>query len=470
MATALEISARINSMRYKDIPQQAVANAKVAMLDTLGVMLAGSHQDATGLLLRIPGMAEQGPSLVFGHKLRTSALNAALINGLSAHALDFDDVNIAMGGHPSAPILPALLALSDMTAETTGRDLITAFVAGFETETRIARGVNFHHYEKGWHPTATLGIFGAVAACTRLLNLPVERTATAIAIAASLASGIKANFGTMTKPLHIGHCARNGLFAALLAKEGFTANPFALEHQHGFLNVFNGLGNYSIDKVLAEWALPLDIERPGPGIKLYPCCGSAHTSIDGMLTLVAQHDIDARQVERVTARIHARRLAHINRPNPRSELDAKFSVQYCLARCLLERRVVMSHFEGDAFKDPAARALMGRIAIESYVNPPPDQGDHYAVDLQVVLKSGDQFSLRQERPLGRRPEEPTPRERLNTKFDSCAQMVINNESASSIRLAIETLEEIVSVRSAISDAAEEGTLGFQHPCLSGHAG
>jgi 2-methylcitrate dehydratase PrpD len=458
--TASEIGARVSRIAYADLSQQAVTNAKVAILDTLGVMLAGSQEKAAKCLMRVPGMAEKGPSLIFGYKLRSSALNAALVNGLSAHAIDFDDVNIALGGHPSAPMLPALLALAD-TAATTGQDLITAFVAGFETETRIARGVNFHHYEKGWHPTATLGIFGAAAACTRLLNLSAESTAIAIAIASSLASGIKANFGTMTKPLHVGHCARNGLFAALLAKEGFTANPLALDHSQGFFNVFNGLGNYSTDKIFSDWAQPLDIERPGLGIKLYPCCGSAHASIDGMLSLAEKYNIDPQQVDRVTAKIHARRLAHINRPDPESALDAKFSVQYCLARCLLERRVVVDHFGNEAFLDPSAKALMSRIVVEPYVNPPPDQGDHYAVHLQVTLKSGERLFLTQERPLGRRPEEPTPRERLNAKFDSCARIALDDHSSDDLRATIERLESVSSIRDSISRIAENGARSLQ---------
>jgi len=162
-----------------------VANAKVAILDTLGVMLAGSQEEAPRRLLRVPRRGPR-PSLVLGHDLRVSVLNAALVNGVSAHALDFDDVKIALGGHPSAPVVPALLALADVV-EVAGTELITAFVAGFETATRIARAVNFHPYEKGWHPTATLGVFGAAAAAPRLMKLDNGQVAAALAIA-SLAS------------------------------------------------------------------------------------------------------------------------------------------------------------------------------------------------------------------------------------------------------------------------------------------
>src|SRR6202007_1124339 len=157
--------------------------------------------------------------------------------------------------HPSVPILPGLFALAD-AMPVSGRDFLAAYVAGFETETRIARAVNFHHYDKGWHPTATLGIFGATAAASRLLELTQDQTATALAIAASFSSGLKANFGTMTKPLHVGHGTRNGLFAALMVREGFTANPAALEAKQGFLDVFNGPGTYNVERMLSGWYSP----------------------------------------------------------------------------------------------------------------------------------------------------------------------------------------------------------------------
>ena len=172
MEVTKELARRIGAIRYEDLPRQVVENAKIAILDTIGVTLAGSREDCATLLMRVPGMTDPGPSLVFGHKLRTSALNAALVNGTSAHALDFDDVNIALGGHPSAPLVPALFALAD-TVEASGKDLIAAFVAGFETTTRVARSVNLHHYEKGWHPTVTLGVFGVAAAAPKTPSVAV---------------------------------------------------------------------------------------------------------------------------------------------------------------------------------------------------------------------------------------------------------------------------------------------------------
>jgi len=250
MHLADELSRRSAALRFEDLPPQAVHSAKVGILDTIGVTVAGSLEPAARILGRVIAPAG-GASLVFGTAERTSALDAALINGTAAHALDFDDCNNTLGGHPSAPILPALFALGEVL-DCTGKEFIAAYVAGFETETRIARGVHFHHYEKGWHPTATLGVFGAAAASCHLLGLDRAKTAQALAIAASLASGIKANFGTMTKPLHVGHTARSGLFAAMLAlrnahhlrvhdrvevREGDLLAPFDEPRFHGAVDL-----------------------------------------------------------------------------------------------------------------------------------------------------------------------------------------------------------------------------------------
>src|SRR5690606_26237680 len=199
-----------------------------------------------------------------------------------------------------------------------------------------ALDVHFHHYMKGWHPTATLGVFGCAAACARLMGLPDERVAVALAIAASLASGIKANFGTMVKPLHVGQCARNGLLAALLARDGFTAGDRPFEHKQGYFNVFNGEGHYDADRILPAWANPLDIVKPGIAIKQYPCCGSTHPALDVALHLARKHKPEPDEIERVDVWTHTRRLEHTNRPAPQSDLDAKFSVQYCVARALVD--------------------------------------------------------------------------------------------------------------------------------------
>jgi 2-methylcitrate dehydratase PrpD len=427
MTIATELAGLICDVTFAALPAEAVHWARVGILDTVGVTLAGAAEPCAVLVRRVASPA-QGRALLFGTALRTAPAEAAWVNGTASHALDFDDCSNTLGGHPSAPVLPALFALADETART-GRDFITAYVAGFEAETRIARAVNFHHYEKGWHPTATLGVFGAAAACASLLRLTPGQTATALAIAASFSSGLKANFGTMTKPLHVGQSSRNGLTAALLARAGFTASHDAFEHGQGFFRVFNGDGNFAPDAVLHNWAQPLDIVAPGIAIKQYPCCGSTHPAIDAMLWLVEQYALTPDNVERVVSRTHQRRLRHTNRPHPRSALDAKFSVQYCLARALLDRRVVLSQFEGTAHDDPRVRELMARIEAVPQPERVPDDAEHFGADVEVFTRDGQHFAHSVTRPLGRTSTNPLPQLQLEAKFLDCARRSVTGDAA-----------------------------------------
>ena len=444
MPFALELAKRITALRYDDLPPTAVYWAKVGILDTVGVTLAG-NSDPSARIVNGVLAAAPGPALVFGSDKRVGALDAALINGTAAHALDFDDCNNTLGGHPSAPMLSALFALAEQNGAS-GRDFIAAYVAGFETETKISLGVNFYQYTRGWHPTTTIGVFGAAAACARLLCLSDERTATALAIAASFASGIKSNFGTMVKPLHIGHCARDGLFAALLARDGYTASPVAFEHKQGYFEVFNGAGNYDAAKILPAWGKPWDIVEPGIAIKQYPCCGSTHPAIDAMLMLVRQHDLKPQQVERIDSWTHARRLAHTNRPDPQSTFDAKFSAQYCLARALTDRKVVIGHFEGDTYRDKMIRDLLPRIHVAAYSSAQFPADNHYGAEVKVTLRGGAMLTQKVEQPFGRTSNNPLPPELLKEKFVNCALRVLPEFSVTQLHAAIERFEQFDDVR------------------------
>lgn len=454
MSFATELSNKINDLQYSALPPEAVHWAKVGILDTVGVTIAGAQEDATRIVLGVSG-SSSGPSLVFGHARRIGALDAALVNGTASHALDFDDCNNTLGGHPSVPILPALFALADETGAS-GKDFIAAYVAGFETECKLSMVVNFYQYTRGWHPTTTIGVFGSAAACAHLLKLSVEQTATALSIAASLAAGVKSNFGTMTKPLHVGHCARSGLFAALLARDGFTAGATAFEHKQGYFEVFNGAGNYDASKAIPAWANPLDITRPGIAIKSYPCCGSTHPAIDCMLELVNQHNLKPEQVARIDSWTHTRRLEHTNRPDPQSYLDAKFSVQYTLARALKDRTVKLEHFEGDNWKDPATRALLPKIHVAPYTTEqfPPD--NHFGAEVKVTLTDGRVVSTKTDQALGRSVDKPLPADMLKAKFDNCAARALSTDNVARLYAAIQDFENAQDVREIAALAAGMG--------------
>src|SRR6185503_876784 len=286
MNTTSMLAEFVAKSRHDDCPEAALEAGRRAILDCLGVMLAGSAEPAARILQQV-ALAEGGLPLatVVGAGRRTGAVWAALCNGTAAHALDYDDTNFALMGHPSAPVLAAALAAGEL-ATADGRAVLHAFLLGFEVETTLAEVINPAHYEHGWHATCTLGTLGAAAAAARLLGLDAGQTRHALAVAASQSSGLKENFGTMTKPFHAGHAARSGVLSALMAREGWTASERALAP-------------------LATLAAPWKILTTGVAVKPYPSCACTHSIIDSALELRRVEGIRPDEVEEVTVGVAA---------------------------------------------------------------------------------------------------------------------------------------------------------------------
>ena len=446
MSIALALARHIAATREEDLPARATAWSRVGLLDTIGVTLAGAREDAPRIVEEVLSAPVGGPSLVFGSRRRIGCLDAALVNGTAAHALDYDNATNTMFGHASATMFPALLAAGEAFGGS-GRALLAAHVVGFEVGARIGRGVNMHHYEKGWHPTSTLGVLAVAASCAHFLRLTEEQAATALAIATSLAAGIKANFGTMTKPLHVGQCARGGLQAALLARKGFTANLEAFEHRQGFLEVFNGSGTYDAQKILEGWGDPFDIVAPGACYKQYPCCASTHAAVDAALDIRGTHGpFDAATIARVESWTSPQRLAHTNRPRPQSALDAKFSVQYCVARALLDGKIVLEHLEGDAHRDARVQQLLSRVHASPSTGDGFERGNHVGAEVKVTLADGRTFSSNVVTPVGRTAANPIPPAAMQLKFENCAARVLPTAQVRNLADAIERVEEFGSIR------------------------
>ena len=446
MSLAQQLAQRITAMRYEDLPPEAVHWCKVAVLDTVGVALAGSVEQAPRSVEEVMGLRpDNGPCLIIGTHRRAAPLDAALVNGTSAHALDFDNTARSLGGHASAVIVPALIAAGE-DCGAGGRDLIVAHAAGFEVGAAIGRCVNPEHSEKGWHPTATIGVFAVTAACARLLKLSAAQTEIALGLATSLAAGTKANFGTMTKPLHAGQCARGGLFAALLAREGFTANPEAFEHKQGFFNVFMGPGHYDASRALEGWG-EWEIVKPGASYKLYPCCYSTHPAVEATLNLARRHGpFDGHKISRIDVRIHPRGLAHTDRPDPKTDLEAKFSVQYCVARAALAGRVVLEHFESDAWREAAMHELLKRTHAAPYTGQLFAADDPMDAEVAITLADGRTLSEKVDRPLGRTSDNPVAPEHLKAKFENCAARVLAPATVAAAYRALDSLERLGSTR------------------------
>lgn len=448
------LSERALGVRLDDVPAEGLATARLALLDTIGVTLAGASEPCTRIAERALGAASRGPASLFGRLGRVSPLDAATINGTASHALDFDDCSNSLGGHPSAPVVPALWALAELEGAS-GAAVLDAYVTGVEVETKIARAVNFHHYEKGWHPTATLGTFGAAAASAKLLKLDAPAFTRALAIACSMASGLKANFGTMTKPFHVGQCARNGLYAALLAREGLSANPGAMEDPQGFLMVFNGAGTFDAERMVDAFAAPFDLMEPGIAFKRHPCCASTHPAVDALLRIMSEHALKASDIAAIRSWTHPRRLRHTNRPNPQSGLDGKFSVQYVLARAALDGSVRLDHFDDASVHDPRVRAFMARIVAEPHPEAVMETTEHFFADVEVTTTSGERFRTYVDRPLGRDRAHPLPPGAIEVKFRDCVAPVIEDDAARAIEAAILALDEQPDIR-AIGETMRAG--------------
>lgn len=444
-ALTRRLAERILSIDAAALTPLAVAQAKMCLLDAVGVTLAGCLEPATRILLRTPGVASApGVSRVFGTAVKTSALDATLVNGTSAHALDYDDFSAIMGGHHTVPLMPALLALGEEHARS-GQDILWSYVVGVEVQIRLARALGFHHYDKGWHPTATIGTFGAAAAVAHLLRLNVAQTATALAIAASMASGLKANFGTMVKPLHAGQCGRNGLLAALLAQRGFDANEFALEHHQGFLNVFNGPGTFDVEKLFTDWGAPLEIEGETIALKQFPCCGSTHPAIAMMFRLMREEGVRAGDVVAIEVMPHARRLRHTDKPWPQTSLEAKFSVQYATARALLDGVVRLRHFEGKAHEEPEIRRLLQLTRAQAHPDMADDAAEQWGAEVAVTLRDGRRLSRRVDQLVGRGGKSAMSREEMWEKFEDCASRTLPHAQMRDVFAMLNGLESIGDV-------------------------
>ncbi len=367
---------------------------------------------------------------------------------MAAHALDYDDGNIVMVGHPSALLVPAVLALGEEVGASL-EDAAVAYAAGYEVIIRVSRGVNTTHYEKGWHPTSTIGVLGVAAAGARLLGLDAERTTLALAIACSMASGIKANFGTMVKALHVGQAVRDGLLAARLAAGGFTANPSAMEAAQGFLNVYNDVGGYDGDAIVALPDGPLEVNRGFNPIKVYPCCASTHSGVRAAQDLRSAHDLVPDEVASVRVLVDAKRMPHTDRPVLQEALSGKFSAQYVVARSLIDGRVGLADFEGDAHLDPATVALMRRVAVVAAVPGGPDNS--FAADVTVTTTSGETF--RKVVDPGADPSLLGSDELLWEKFEDCAGRVLPTGAVSDLTVALHSFPGASDVRSLMRLAA-----------------
>ena len=443
MSFAKDLAERIHAGAPKNLDEACFEWSKRAIIDTVGVALAGAATDTARIPVRVTPVTP-GPCQVIGQPITCDPLNATLLNGTAAHALDFDDMTQNMMGHPSVAILPGLLALGE-SRKSSGTQILEAYLVGFETAGKIGRAVTYAHHDIGWHGTATLGIFAAVAAGAALMKMNAPKIATALSIAASLASGLRTNFGTMTKPLHAGHAGRNAIFALFAAEEGFSANEAAFEKKQGFFDVFLGPDTAKPDLALAAWFHPPEILDPGLCLKLYPSGAHTHPFIEMVRDLTSRHNLAASEIERIDVLSESSRHDHINRPNPKSALDAKWSIHYLIARTLTDGWPRLDHFTDTAVREPKIQELM-RL-VHASPDPALDQNwsDKYGGTVIITTSSGTHHRARIEHMIARGPDNPMRDEEVESKFFDCARRSLAQGQARELYDALNQLSDIPDI-------------------------
>ncbi|MBO0877524.1 MAG: MmgE/PrpD family protein [Pseudonocardia sp.] len=413
------------------VPDDVFTAAERGVVDLLGVAVAGAVQpDMAALNRYVSQTYREGKATALGLPSRMAPEAAAYLNGAAGHVLDFDDCNDALGGHPTVPVLPSVLALAEETGAS-ARDVLTAYVVGVEVEGAIGRCLNLTHYERGWHPTATLGIFGAASASARILGADAEQVERALAIAASMASGIKGNFGTFMKPGQVGFAAAKGVAAARLALAGATANTDVFRGQHSFPGVFNGTPDIDwspLEQLGTLW----NILSPGLVFKLYPCCGSTHAAIDAVLELHRDGAIDAESIKTIDIYLHPRRQPHTNRPDPRTGLAGKFSVQYVTAAAALRGAVTVADFAEEQVNADVIRKILPHVQVHDLAPDEqiivPGRLDCFAAAVEVVDRGGKHRRL-VPAPKGSDPSVPVSDRDLDQKFVATAGIAVGSSPA-----------------------------------------
>jgi 2-methylcitrate dehydratase PrpD len=442
----------IASTSFADIPSDALDIGRRCIADGIGVILAGSTTAASEILraqVREDGSRAESTTLGRG-SFQTRAASAALVNGTSGHAHDYDDTQLSTAAdrifglltHPTIPPLAASLAIGERLGAS-GRTVIEAFLIGFEVECKIADAIYPTHYKQGFHTSGTIGAFGAAAATAKLLKLDRTQLAHAIGITASMSAGIRVSFGTMTKPLHVGRAAFNGVTAAELAAKGFTAGADSLDGQWGFFKVTGG--GFDTDRIVGVLGTPWTIVSPGVSIKPYPCGCLGHPTMDAMLTLVTEHDIRPEQIKKIRLRAGSNILNPLRYKIANTELEAKFCPPFMLSAVALRRKAGVNEFSDEFVRSAPVQAMMRRVETV-FDQEIENQGFVRMLSIVEVELEDGRVLTQESGPYRGGPERPFTREELRDKFMECGSLVLPSDRLDAILERIERIEQVSNIR------------------------
>ncbi len=420
------VSDFIVNTHYEDIPADVIALGKKSILDGLGLALAGSVSTlAPPMKSYIEALGPcAGKSSIIGTRLTAPARFAAFANGTFIHADDYDDTQLAVAKdrvyglltHPTVPVLPPAFALCE-AGGLSGKQLLRAYHIGVEVECKIAEAIAPRHYLDGFHTTGTVGAFGSAAACARLRGLDAQKTAYALGVAAAEAGGLRENFGTMTKPFHAGHAAEAGVVAADLAALGWTAAPNILEAQFGFFHAAGG--GFDPAAIVDRLGKPWTIETPGVSIKPYPSGSLTHPAMGEMIRLIREYGITADGVEKVDVGGNHGMVTTLLHHDPKTGLEAKFSMEFGLAILLLERKAGLAEYTDAVVQRPEVQDMIRRVNF--YVDSEAEEAglDKMTSIIKVQMKDGRVLSGKAQFAKGS-PANPMSYDEVAEKFRGCA--------------------------------------------------
>jgi 2-methylcitrate dehydratase PrpD len=426
MGATEKIAEFIVGTDYEDIPRDAVEKAKRTALDCLGATLAGVvepvSQTITGYVTKLGGPPQAS---VFGAGFKVSVQDAALANGVIAHALDYDDCGVKIG-HPSVLVFPAVLSLGQHLGAS-GQDILTAYMVGLEVAGKLALHADFKLMQARLNHQTWYGSIGAAAACAKLLRLDVAKTRMALGIGANFACGLSANHGSMVGPMAAGNACRNGVVAALMAQEGITANPNIIEGKNGFYDTLAGAGHYDAERMADGLGDPFYIESPGIGLKKYPSCYHTHRALDGVFQLLGKHRLNDKDIVEVDVGTSERAMRVLAFSEPATPYQAKFSMPYCIAAAVVDHEVTLDTFTAHKMEDRGIVEARKKVHL-SFPDIPiwpglADVGpDTEFVGNPVTIRTADgrSYSARVDIPRGD-PALPLTDDELLAKYQDCGR-------------------------------------------------
>jgi 2-methylcitrate dehydratase PrpD len=442
----------ITKTTLASMPADVVAQGKRCLVDGFGVILAGSTVKGSAIVrdyVRVLNARKEATGIGAGG-LMTSAAHAALLNAASGHAMDYDDTQLSttpdrtfgLLTHPTVPALAAALAVAERQ-HASGAAFLEAFLVGFEVECKIAEAIDPQHYNSGFHSTGTIGTFGAAAAAAKLMNVTPAQARHMLTIASSMSSGIRVNFGSMTKPLHSARAAENGIVAAELAARGFTGGDDGLDGQWGFFQVFGG--GIDLDRLIPVLGKPHAIVNPGSSFKPYPCGSLSHPTLDAMLKVVTEHDVKPDQVKAVRVRAGSNVLEPLRYKIATNELEAKFCLPFLMASLILRRRAGVREFTDEFVASAPVQQMMPRVT--NVFDPKIEAQGFDKIRSIVELDLIDGRTLVQaadERYRGG-PDKPFTQAELHEKFADCAQLTMGSARAERALERIEGVDRLKDV-------------------------